>query len=125
MIDAQRAHHGGSRSELRRRAIEMLERVGIPDPEQRIDDYPHQFSGGMRQRIMIATALLLEPSLLIADEPTSALDVTLEAQIVALLKRLRQERGTAIILISHDLGVIAQTCDRVVVMYAGRAVEQG
>ena len=99
--------------------------MGIPDPAERIDDYPHQFSGGMRQRIMIAMALLLEPALLIADEATSALDVTLEAQILELLKRLRRERGTAIIFISHDLGVVSQICDRVVVMYAGRAVEEG
>ena len=109
---------GGARSEL-------LEEMGIPDPAQRIDDYPHQFSGGMRQRIMIAMVLLLEPAILIADEATSALDVTLEAQILELFKRLRRERNTAIIFISHDLGVVSQICDRVVVMYAGRAVEEG
>jgi oligopeptide/dipeptide ABC transporter ATP-binding protein len=102
----------------------MLSQVGIPDPEERLGYYPHQFSGGMRQRIVIAMALLLEPSLLIADEPTSALDVTLEVQIVELLERLRQERGTAIIFISHDLGVVSQLCDRVLVMYAGEAVEE-
>jgi oligopeptide/dipeptide ABC transporter ATP-binding protein len=128
LIDAQKAHRrrgeGGDR-DLRRRAIDLLERMGIPDPAQRIDDYPHQFSGGMRQRIMIAMALLLEPAVLIADEATSALDVTLEAQILELLKRLRRERGTAIIFISHDLGVVSRICDRVVVMYAGRAVEDG
>jgi len=126
MIDVQRAHErrGGRRADaLRRRAMEMLEQVGIPDVSERISDYPHQFSGGMRQRIMIATALMLEPALLIADEPTSALDVTLEAQIIELLKRLRETHGTAILFISHDLGVIAQLCDRVVIMYAGRAVE--
>jgi oligopeptide/dipeptide ABC transporter ATP-binding protein len=127
MVDAQSAHRAvrrGAGDEIRRRVIEMLEQVGIPDVSDSVDDYPHQFSGGMRQRIMIATALLLEPALLIADEPTSALDVTLEAQIVELLKRLREVHGTAILFISHDLGVIAQICDRVVVMYAGRAVEE-
>ena len=127
MLDVQRAHmrRGASNSDaLRRRAMEMLEQVGIPDVADCIGDYPHQFSGGMRQRIMIATALMLQPSLLIADEPTSALDVTLEAQILELLKRLRTTHGTAILFVSHDLGVIAQICDRVIVMYAGRAVEQ-
>jgi len=130
LVDAQKAHRSRdlgrySDRDLVHRAVDVLEQVGIPDPAQRIDDYPHQFSGGMRQRIMIAMALLLEPALLIADEATSALDVTLEAQILELLKRLRRERGTAIIFISHDLGVVAQVCDRVVVMYAGRAVEEG
>jgi peptide/nickel transport system ATP-binding protein len=125
MIDVQRAHLKSDRATLRRRALELLEQVGIPDAAERLDDYPHQFSGGMRQRIMIAMALLLEPALLIADEPTSALDVTLEAQIVELLRRLRDSHGTAILFVSHDLGVISQLCDRVVVMYAGRAVEQG
>jgi oligopeptide/dipeptide ABC transporter ATP-binding protein len=128
MVDIQRAHEnrsGASGELLRQRAMEMLEQVGIPDVSDRIGDYPHQFSGGMRQRIMIASALMLEPALLIADEPTSALDVTLEAQIVELLKRLRETHGTAIIFISHDLGVVAQICDRVIVMYAGRAVEEG
>jgi peptide/nickel transport system ATP-binding protein len=126
MMDVQRAHRRDSgRGELRRRAIELLGDVGIPDAEQRLGDYPHQFSGGMRQRIMIAMALLLEPALLIADEPTSALDVTLEAQIVELLRRLRESHGTAILFVSHDLGVVSNVCDRVIVMYAGRAVEQG
>ena len=127
MLDVQRAHMRRRASDagtLRRRAMEALEQVGIPDVADSLDDYPHQFSGGMRQRIMIATALMLQPSLLIADEPTSALDVTLEAQILELLKRLRDAHGTAILFVSHDLGVIAQICDRVVVMYAGRAVEQ-
>jgi oligopeptide/dipeptide ABC transporter ATP-binding protein len=110
---------------MRRRAVETLEQVGIPDAAERINDYPHQFSGGMRQRIMIAMALMLEPALLVADEPTSALDVTLEAQILELLKRLRREHETTILFISHDLGVIAQLCDRVVVMYAGHTVEEG
>ena len=125
MMDVQRAHRSASRGEIRRRAIELLSQVGIPDADERLGDYPHQFSGGMRQRIMIAMALLLEPALLIADEPTSALDVTLEAQIVELLRRLRESHGTAILFVSHDLGVVSQLCDRVVVMYAGRAVEQG
>jgi peptide/nickel transport system ATP-binding protein len=125
MVDVQRAHSNIGRSELRRRAIDLLGRTGIPDAADRFGDYPHQFSGGMRQRIMIAMALLLEPALLVADEPTSALDVTLEAQIVELLQRLRDSHGTSILFVSHDLGVVSQLCDRVVVMYAGRAVEQG
>jgi peptide/nickel transport system ATP-binding protein len=127
MVEAQRAHRRRGEmntSALRKRAIEMLGQVGIPDPKERIDDYPHEFSGGMRQRIMIAIALLLEPALLIADEPTSSLDVTLEVQILELLKQLRARLGTALLFISHDLGVIAQICDRVAVMYAGRMVEE-
>jgi oligopeptide/dipeptide ABC transporter ATP-binding protein len=126
MIDAQRAHLQGreSKAELRRRAVDALTRVGIPDAARRIDNHPHEFSGGMRQRIMIAIALLHEPALLIADEATSALDVTLEAQILKLLKEINASRGTAILLISHNLGVIAEVCERVVVMYAGRAVEE-
>jgi len=125
LVDVQRAHRRGERRELRQRAAAMLEQVGIPDADSRLDDFPHEFSGGMRQRIMIAMALLLEPAIIIADEATSALDVTLEAQILALLRRLRDERGTAILFVSHDLGVVAQVCDRVVVMYAGRTVEEG
>ncbi len=128
LADAQKSHllrRARNKREIRRRAVDMLTLVGIPDPRERVDDFPHQFSGGMRQRIMIAMALLLEPELLIADEPTSALDVTLEAQILELLKNLRRQRGTAIIFISHDLGVIARLCERVVVMYAGRVVEAG
>ena len=127
LVDVQAAHQSkrSDRRAMRRRAVEILEQVGIPDARERIDDYPHQFSGGMRQRIMIAMALLLEPALLIADEPTSALDVTLEAQILELLKQLRREHETTILFISHDLGVIAQLCDRVVVMYAGHTVEEG
>jgi oligopeptide/dipeptide ABC transporter ATP-binding protein len=125
LVDAQRAHcsRRGTR-DPRARAVEMLARVGIPDANERMGSYPHEFSGGMRQRIMIAMTLLLEPALLIADEATSSLDVTLEAQILQLLRSLRDERGTAILFVSHDLGVVAQLCDRVVVMYAGRAVEE-
>jgi peptide/nickel transport system ATP-binding protein len=118
-------HKGASRKEARARAVEMLGRVGIPQPQTRVDDYPHQFSGGMRQRAMIAMALVCDPDLVIADEPTTALDVTVQAQILDLLKDLQQETGTSIILITHDLGVIANTADDVVVMYAGRAVERG
>ncbi|MGD9028745.1 MAG: ABC transporter ATP-binding protein [Anaerolineae bacterium] len=129
MVDALRAQqsNGGStsRKALQEQAIEMLARVGIPDPERQIREYPHQFSGGMRQRIMIAIALMANPSLLVADEPTSALDVTLEAQIINLIRGLRDELGTAIVYITHDLGVVAQLCDRVVVMYAGNIVESG
>lgn len=129
MIDAQLAHMTSngrrSESELRDRAIGILDRVGIPDAAQRIKEYPHQFSGGMRQRIMIAMALLSNPNLLVADEPTSALDVTLEAQILELICGLRDELGTALLYITHDLGVIAQICDRVIVMYAGNIVESG
>ena len=125
LVDVQRAHRRGERRDLRQRAAAMLEQVGIPDAASRLDDFPHEFSGGMRQRIMIAMALLLEPAIIVADEATSALDVTLEAQILALLRRLRDERGTAILFVSHDLGVVAQICDRVVVMYAGRTVEEG
>ncbi len=106
------------------RAIEMLRRVRIPSPEQRYDDYPHRLSGGMRQRVMIAMALACGPKLLIADEPTTALDVTIQAQILDLMRTLREETGTAIILITHDLGVIAEVADDVVVMYAGRIVER-
>jgi peptide/nickel transport system ATP-binding protein len=120
-----RKHTGASRREARARAIEMLEKVGIPQPKLRVDDYPHQFSGGMRQRAMIAMALVCNPALLIADEPTTALDVTVQAQILDLLKDLQQEFGSAIILITHDLGVVANTADHILVMYAGRAVERG
>ncbi|KIF68145.1 peptide ABC transporter ATPase [Streptomyces sp. AcH 505] len=118
-------HTGASKKEARARAIEMLGKVGIPDPKSRVDDYPHQFSGGMRQRAMIAMSLVCNPELLIADEPTTALDVTVQAQILDLLKDLQQEFGSAIILITHDLGVVANVADDLLVMYAGRAVERG
>ncbi|WP_326699639.1 ABC transporter ATP-binding protein [Streptomyces sp. NBC_01754] len=120
-----RKHTGASRKEAKARAIEMLTKVGIPQPALRFDDYPHQFSGGMRQRAMIAMALMCDPDLLIADEPTTALDVTVQAQILDLLKDLQQEFGSAIIFITHDLGVIANMADDLLVMYAGRAVERG
>jgi peptide/nickel transport system ATP-binding protein len=123
--EVYRKHTGASRAESRSRAIEMLTRVGIPQPKTRVDDYPHQFSGGMRQRAMIAMALVCDPDLLIADEPTTALDVTVQAQILDLLKELQDQTGTSIILITHDLGVVANTAHDVLVMYAGRAVERG
>ncbi|AXK33938.1 ABC transporter ATP-binding protein [Streptomyces armeniacus] len=120
-----RKHMGASKREAHLRAIEMLEKVGIPNPKLRVNDYPHQFSGGMRQRAMIAMALVCNPDLLIADEPTTALDVTVQAQILDLLKDLQQEFGSAIVFITHDLGVIANVSDDILVMYAGRAVERG
>ncbi|HVJ53375.1 MAG TPA: ABC transporter ATP-binding protein [Aliidongia sp.] len=118
-----RLHGGTSRAEARRASLDLLRLVGIAAPEQRIDDYPHQLSGGMRQRVLIAMAIALRPRLLIADEPTTALDVTVQAQILELLDRLRRELGMAILLITHDLGVVAEIADRVAVMYAGRIVE--
>jgi oligopeptide transport system ATP-binding protein len=120
-----RVHRGASRAEARRHAVQLMERVGIPSAAARLDDYPHQFSGGMCQRVMIAIALALEPEVLIADEPTTALDVTVQAQIMDLLRALQRESGMGLILITHDLGVIAETADRVAVMYAGRIVETG
>jgi peptide/nickel transport system ATP-binding protein len=119
------AHLPLSRAEARQRALQLLVEVGIPGAEARLSHYPHHFSGGMRQRVVIALALAAEPSLLIADEPTTALDVSIQAQIIALLKRLAQSRGTAVMLITHDMGVIAETAHRVAVMYAGRIVEVG
>ncbi|HEX8437041.1 ABC transporter ATP-binding protein [Archangium sp.] len=119
-----RLHQGLSRAAAREHSVEMLRRVGIPAPEQRVDSYPHQLSGGMRQRVMIAMALACGPELLIADEPTTALDVTIQAQILELLKQLQAERRMAVMLITHDLGVVAESCDAVVVMYAGRVVER-
>jgi oligopeptide/dipeptide ABC transporter ATP-binding protein len=120
-----RAHRRVSSAAARARAVELLAAVGIPHPERRADDYPHQFSGGMRQRVMIALALSCNPSLLIADEPTTALDVTIQAQILALIKRLRADFGSSVVLITHDMGVVAEMADRVAVMYAGRIVELG
>ncbi|MGH8780065.1 ABC transporter ATP-binding protein [Paraburkholderia sp.] len=124
MTETLQLHRRATRREARRRAIEALETVRIPDAARRIGMYPHEFSGGMRQRVMIAMALLSEPEVLIADEPTTALDVTVQAQIIELLRELNRERGTAIVLITHDMGVVAGLCDDVMVMYAGRTVEQ-
>jgi peptide/nickel transport system ATP-binding protein len=120
-----RAHEKVSRQAARMRAIDLLAAVGIPHPAERVDDFPHQFSGGMRQRVMIAMALSCSPSLLIADEPTTALDVTIQAQILKLIKKLKDEYGSAVVLITHDMGVVADVADRVAVMYAGRIIEQG
>jgi oligopeptide/dipeptide ABC transporter ATP-binding protein len=124
IIEGIRRHRDVSQAEAREHAIEMLRRVRIPSPERRIDDYPHKLSGGMRQRVMIAMALACNPQLLIADEPTTALDVTIQAQILDLMRNLRDELGTAIMLITHDLGVIAEVAHDVIVMYAGKVVEQ-
>ncbi|QEF96587.1 Oligopeptide transport ATP-binding protein OppD [Stieleria maiorica] len=124
LTEMTRLHLGLSRKEANRQAAEMLDLVGISGAEKRLRDYPHQFSGGMRQRVMIAMALSCEPDLLIADEPTTALDVTIQAQILDLLRDLQQRRGTSIIMITHDLGVVAEICHRVLVMYAGRVVEK-
>uniref|UniRef100_A0A832I957 ABC transporter ATP-binding protein n=1 Tax=Eiseniibacteriota bacterium TaxID=2212470 RepID=A0A832I957_UNCEI len=123
IAEAVRLHEGLDRRAARARAIDMLRLVGIPSPEQRVDEYPHQMSGGMRQRVMIAMALACRPAILIADEPTTALDVTIQAQILELLERLQAELGMAVLLITHDLGVVAETADRVAVMYAGQVVE--
>jgi len=123
IVEVLMLHERLNRAAARGRAIEMLRTVGIPSPEQRVDEYPHQMSGGMRQRVMIAMALACRPSLLIADEPTTALDVTIQAQILDLLRNLRRELGMAVLLITHDLGVVAETADRVAVMYAGQVVE--
>lgn len=124
IMEAVELHQGLGSRESRNKAIEMLKLVGIPAPEKRVDDYPHQLSGGMRQRVMIAMALSCNPSLLIADEPTTALDVTIQAQILDLLRDLQQKVGLGLILITHDLGVVAEMADEVVVMYAGKVVEQ-
>jgi peptide/nickel transport system ATP-binding protein len=124
IIETILRHRGGSRRQARERAIELLRRVHIPSPDKRIDEYPHKLSGGMRQRVMIAMALACDPRLLIADEPTTALDVTLQAQILDLMRELKAASGAAIILITHDLGVVAEVCDEVAVMYAGEIVER-
>ena len=124
LVEAIKLHRDVTTRQARARAVELLKAVGIPRAERRIDDYPHQFSGGMRQRVMIAMALVNDPDLLIADEPTTALDVTTQAQILELMNRLQQEFGSAIIIITHDLGVVAETADDVVVMYAARIVER-
>src|SRR6476659_6404904 len=124
LSEAMRLHEDVSKRQARARSVELLKAVGIPRAERRLEDYPHQFSGGMRQRVMIAMALINNPDLLIADEPTTALDVTTQAQIISLMTRLQRDFGSAIILITHDLGVVAETADEVMVMYAGRAVER-
>jgi peptide/nickel transport system ATP-binding protein len=124
LTEAVRTHRDVTKAQARDRAVEMLGLVGIPDPRRRIDSYPHEFSGGMRQRVMIAMALMNDPKLLIADEPTTALDVTVQAQILALIKKLQTELGTAVVIITHDLGVVADVADDIAVMYAGRIVEQ-
>ena len=125
LAEAMRLHADVSRKQSKVRALELLKAVGIPRPERRLDDYPHQFSGGMRQRVMIAMALINNPDLLIADEPTTALDVTTQAQILALIERLQEEFGSAVIMITHDLGVVAEVADDVVVMYAAEVAEKG
>ena len=125
LIETIRTHLPLSADQARERAIKLLQETGIPAAEQRLEQYPHQFSGGMRQRVVIALALAAEPQLIVADEPTTALDVSIQAQIISLIRRLCKEHGTAVMLVTHDMGVIAETCDRVAVMYAGRIVEVG
>ncbi|GAA2473119.1 ABC transporter ATP-binding protein [Streptomyces sp. NPDC059506] len=125
IVEAYRVHHDVTKKVARKRAVEMLDRVGIPQPDKRVDDYPHQFSGGMRQRVMIAMSLVNNPELLIADEPTTALDVTVQAQILDLIRDLQKEFGSAVVVITHDLGVVAELADDILVMYGGRCVERG
>ena len=126
MLEMIRTHNKQiSKKDALDQCVEMLKRVGIPSPEQRIREFPHQLSGGMRQRVMIAMALLCNPKLLIADEPTTALDVTIQAQILQLMRELKQKKDTSMIMITHDLGIVAETCDRVAVMYAGKIIEEG
>jgi dipeptide transport system ATP-binding protein len=123
LMETLRIHEGGSKRELRARALELLRAVEIPDPERRLDAFPHQLSGGMSQRVMVAMAIACNPRLLIADEPTTALDVTIQAQMLALLLKLQRERGMGLILITHDLGVVAEVAQRVLVMYGARAAD--
>ena len=125
IVEAIRTHENVSKKEARKRAIDMLRKVGIPSPEKRIDDYPHQMSGGMRQRVMIAMALSCNPKLLIADEPTTALDVTVQKQVIDLLNKLQKELGFAMVFVSHDLALVAEVANSITVMYAGQVVEQG
>jgi peptide/nickel transport system ATP-binding protein len=125
LVETMQTHLAISEREARARAVKWLQDVGIPGAAERLDAYPHEFSGGMRQRVVIALALCAEPRLVIADEPTTALDVSIQAQVIALLRRLAAEHGTAVMLVTHDMGVIAETCDRVAVMYAGRVIEVG
>src|ERR1700704_5451098 len=124
LMEVTQLHLGHTRKEAREHAIRMLEHVGIPDARERVDSYPHEFSGGMRQRVMIAMAISCQPELLIADEPTTALDVTIQTQILELIKKLKQDTGTSVILISHDLGIVAGMTDHLIVMYAGRVFER-
>ena len=124
VVEAIRQHSDVSKEEAKKRAIDIFRKVGIPEPEKRFNTYPHQLSGGLRQRVMIGMAMVCDPTLMIADEPTTALDVTIEAQILYLMKQLQEERGTAIIMITHNLGVVAESCDYVYVMYAGKIMEQ-
>ncbi|WP_419998017.1 ABC transporter ATP-binding protein [Streptomyces boninensis] len=125
IVEAYRVHHDVDKKTAKKRAVEMLDRVGIPQPDKRVDSYPHEFSGGMRQRAMIAMSLVNNPELLIADEPTTALDVTVQAQILDLIRDLQKEFGSAVVIITHDLGVVAELADSIVVMYGGRCVERG
>ena len=125
LVETIQTHLPVGAAEARRRAVRLLEETGIPAAAARIDQYPHQFSGGMRQRVVIALALAAEPKLIVADEPTTALDVSIQAQIISLLRRLCRDHGAAVMLVTHDMGVIAETCDRVAVMYAGRIAEIG
>ncbi|UFS76922.1 ABC transporter ATP-binding protein [Tardiphaga sp. 37S4] len=125
LVETIRTHLNMNETQARRRAVDLLAEVGIPAPDKRVDAYPHEFSGGMRQRVVIALAIAAEPELIIADEPTTALDVSVQAQIIALIKRLGRDHGTAVMLVTHDMGVIAETSDRVAVMYSGRIAEIG